>query len=315
MKKKVSKKNVKDEIISINTSKIHIEIQKGKKIPIICLHGLSGNLYSWDVIAPFLNSKGYSMYAYDLRGRGSSSKPKSTYGFSNHLEDLSQILEFYKLKKVILLGHSFGAMLAARFTILFPELVGGLILMDGGGLLSITRKLKILKVLQPSYERLGKVFPNKETYLEQIKNSPLIPNWSKTIENYFSKELQEVEGGFTCHMPAFVMEDEIKQMGGAIYPNQILTQFLSNPFETITRIKQGKNLDFEKIKCPTLILRATKMNLLPNDDLLPKKSFDEMLKRIPKSKGEELETNHYGMIFDDLPKRDLLIEKFLEEIV
>ena len=57
------------------------------------------------------------------------------------------------------------------------------------------------------------------------------------------------------------------------------------------------------------------MNLLPNDDLLPKKSFDEMLKRIPKSKGEELETNHYGMIFDDLPKRDLLIEKFLEEIV
>ncbi|MBP9885209.1 MAG: alpha/beta hydrolase, partial [Leptospiraceae bacterium] len=280
-----------------------------------CLHGLSGNLFSWDVIAPFLNEKGYSVYAYDLRGRGISSKPEIEYGFSNHIKDLFAVIEYYKLKRVILLGHSFGAMLAIRFAILFPELVSGIILMDGGGLLSITQKLKILKVLQPSYERLGKIFPNREMYLEQIKNSPLIPNWSKTIENYFSKELQEVEGGFTCHMPAFVMEEEMKRMGGAIYPSQILTQFLSNPLETIKQIKQGKNLDFEKIECRTLILRATKMNLLPNDDLLPKESFEEMLRRIPNATGEELETNHYGMIFDDLPTRDLLIEKFLGELV
>lgn len=315
MKKNVSSKKSKKETISVNGIKIHIEIRKGKKISVICLHGLSGNLYSWDVIAPFLNLKDYSVYSYDLRGRGNSTKPEIEYGFSNHIKDLFKIIEYYKLQKVVLLGHSFGAMLAVRFAILFPELVRGLILMDGGGLLSITRKLNILKVLQPSYERLGKIFPNKEMYLGQIKNSPLIPNWTKEIESYFSKELQAVEGGFTCHMPAFVMEEEMKQMGGAIYPSQILTQFLSNPLKTIKRIKQGKNLDFEKIQSPTLILRATKMNLFPNDDLLPKESFEEMLRRIPNSIGEELETNHYGMIFDNLPKRDLLIEQFLGELV
>ncbi|MBP9885210.1 MAG: alpha/beta fold hydrolase, partial [Leptospiraceae bacterium] len=76
MKKKVTKNNAKDEIISINNIKIHIQIRKGKNIPVICLHGLSGNLFSWDVIAPFLNEKGYSVYAYDLRGRGISSKPE-----------------------------------------------------------------------------------------------------------------------------------------------------------------------------------------------------------------------------------------------
>ena len=314
MAKKNKSKTIKEEFISINGIEIHIEIRKGKKNPIICLHGLSGNLYSWDKLSQYLHSKGYSVYAYDLRGRGFSTKERIEYGFLNHIEDLRKIIEHYKLKKVILLGHSFGAMLAVRFAIHFPELVKGLILMDGGGILPTFQKLKILKVLQPSYERLGKIFPDQNTYLQQIKDSPLIPNWTLAIENYFIKELHSVNGGYTCHMPPYVMEEELKQMGGAIYSLQIFKQLFMSPFETIKKIKQGKSLEFEKILCPTLLFRATKMNLFPNDDLLPQKSFAEMLRRIPNAIGLELSTNHYGMVFDTISERDESMVKFLHSI-
>ncbi|ABZ95179.1 Hydrolase or acyltransferase [Leptospira biflexa serovar Patoc strain 'Patoc 1 (Ames)'] len=309
---KVQSKTYFEEDISINGIQIHVGIWPGKKKPILCLHGLSGNLHSMATFANQLHKKGHKVISYDLRGRGHSSKPNHAYGFENHIKDLNMIIKHYQLKNFILLAHSFGCMIALRYTLLYPEQTKAMILMDGGGLLSVQKRIQILKVLKQSFERLDVIYRSKEEYINLVKNSPLVPKWTKKINDYFIKELHASQNGFICHMPKFVMEEELKEMGGSIQLWKVILNLLLHPKRTIKRMLYNRKPDFENIKIPTLVLRATQMNLFPNDDLLPKESFTEMIQRIPNSKGVEINTNHYGILFDNIKSRDKEIFNFIE---
>ncbi|XDD45840.1 alpha/beta hydrolase [Leptospira sp. WS39.C2] len=312
-KKPKLQNNHKEENLNSSGTNLHLKIWHGKKIPIICLHGLSGNLHSMESFAKLLNQKGHKVITYDLRGRGDSDKPINGYGFQNHVSDLNNIILHYNLKEVILLGHSFGCMIALRYVLLFPKQVKRMILLDGGGLLSIKKRIQILKVLKQSFDRLDVLFNTKNEYIEMVKNSPLIPKWTKTIESYFTKELRKTEIGYVCHMPKYVMEEELKEMGGAITLKNVFYQLILHPIKVGKKMIQNKRFDFENINVPTFIARAMNQNLFPNDDLLPKESFAEMLSRIPNAKGVELNTNHYGILFDELKERDESILKFINE--
>ncbi|MCW7482845.1 alpha/beta hydrolase [Leptospira kanakyensis] len=301
----------KEESITTNGIKINLGIWPGNKQTIVCLHGLSGNLYSMKSLAERLNRLGYKVISYDLRGRGKSDKPISGYGFQNHIQDLKGILTHYKIKNPIFFAHSFGCMIALRYAILYPESVQGMILMDGGGLLTLPKRIQVLKVLKQSFERLDVTFSTVSEYLKLIQNSPLIPKWSKEIEEYFRFELMKTKDGFVCHMPGYVMEEELKEMGGSMHFKNILKNLIFNPKNVLTKMKENRSLAFETIQVPTLILRATEMNLFPNDDLLPKTSFEFMLKQISNSRGKEIKTNHYGILFDKIKERDTVIEEFL----
>lgn len=302
----------KEEKIFINGNNIHIGVWYGQRHPIICLHGLSGNLHSMEPFAKKLHKLGHKVISYDLRGRGHSDKPKLGYGFEQHIQDLHQVIQHYKLNKPILLAHSFGCMIALRYALRFPNQIQSMILLDGGGLLSISKRIQILKVLKQSFDRLDVKFASPSEYIQLVKNSPLIPKWTKKIERYFLDELHMVENGYVCHMPKYVMEEELKAMGGSISLGKVFLNFLLHPIQTLGRMIQNKHLDFENIHTPLLILRATKMNLFPNDDLLPKESYEEMLTRLPNAKGMELSTNHYGILFDDLTERDNAIQDFIK---
>lgn len=308
---KTKAKKYKEESITTNGIQIRIGIWPGEKQTIVCLHGLSGNLHSMKPLAKRLNRLGYKVLSYDLRGRGNSEKPNSGYGIQNHINDLRGILSHYKIKNPIFFAHSFGCMIALRYTIVYPEVAKAMILMDGGGLLSLSKRIQVLKVLKQSFERLDITYPTVSEYLQLIQNSPLVPRWSKEIEEYFRLELHKSKDGYVCHMPGFVMEEELKEMGGSMHFSNILKYLIKDPKRVISKIKENKLIEFERIQTPTLILRATEMNLFPKDDLLPKESFESMLERIPKSRGIEIKTNHYGILFDKLKERDSAIETFL----
>ncbi|MCB1155620.1 alpha/beta fold hydrolase, partial [bacterium] len=52
----------------------------------VCLHGLAANVRQWDRLAENLAGR-VDLIAFDLRGRGFSSKPKDGYGPDAHLSD------------------------------------------------------------------------------------------------------------------------------------------------------------------------------------------------------------------------------------
>ena len=106
--------------------------------PVILLHGLSSSARIWELAAPYLAEKGLTCYAPDARGHGFTDKPQDSaenYCFDRVSSDLAAFLETCQLERPLLVGHSWGGMLALnytaqmRFGALAPR---GIVLVDGG---------------------------------------------------------------------------------------------------------------------------------------------------------------------------------------
>jgi proline iminopeptidase len=96
---------------------------------------------------PGMSSKGYHSLAeklgeknlaiiYDQRGTGQSKSEKvdaSTITMKGMLDDIEKIRMYLKVDKWVVLGHSFGGMLASHYTSHYPERTKGLILSSSGG--------------------------------------------------------------------------------------------------------------------------------------------------------------------------------------
>jgi pimeloyl-ACP methyl ester carboxylesterase len=103
--------------------------------PVLLLHGLASNARIWDGVAPKLLEAGLEPIAPDARGHGLTDKPDGDYGIEIFLRDLLTFIDAAHLDKPILVGHSWGGMLALEYAARFPigaRAPAGLVLVDGG---------------------------------------------------------------------------------------------------------------------------------------------------------------------------------------
>lgn len=94
-------------------------------------HGLASTSHIWDLMLPGL-SRRFHVVAYDARGHGLSSKPTSGYGFERVGADALAVIRATKLRNPVVVGHSWGAMVALDLAANHPRSVSGAVLLDGG---------------------------------------------------------------------------------------------------------------------------------------------------------------------------------------
>ena len=103
---------------------------------VILLHGLAQTAWLWTPVARRLRGVA-RVVAMDLRGHGLSDSPTDRYGPESQAGDVVAVAEGSGLldadgQRVILVGHGFGAIVAAWAAEAFGERCGGLVLVDGG---------------------------------------------------------------------------------------------------------------------------------------------------------------------------------------
>ncbi len=130
---------------------------KTKKPVLFFLHGLGGDLDAWRFIRDQLTQKGVPSIALDLRGHGYSDHPRKFAGYAmdNFVEDVAVIMEKEKLKKIILVGHCYGAITALHFALKHPEKLKKLIVISGSYAGPPYLIGKILKALAAGAANLG----------------------------------------------------------------------------------------------------------------------------------------------------------------
>jgi proline iminopeptidase len=125
-----------EQYIVTNNDTIHLKTF-GSGNPLLIING-----------GPGLNSKGFEPLAkilgetqkaivYDQRGTGKSNISKvdsSTITMDIMLEDIEKIRKHLGIEKWVVLGHSFGGMLASYYASKFPQQIKGLILSSSGGI-------------------------------------------------------------------------------------------------------------------------------------------------------------------------------------
>ena len=112
------------KVVSITLS--HNVIGEGQTI--VILHGLFGSKRNWSSIAKQLSDT-YRVLTVDLRNHGES--PWSdVHDYSSMAEDVATLIENECSKPPIVLGHSMGGKVAMYLSIMRPQLVAQLIVVD-----------------------------------------------------------------------------------------------------------------------------------------------------------------------------------------
>lgn len=134
---------------------------------IVLLHGKNFGGFAFRDVAKKLNEMGYRVIMPDQIGFGKSSKPQNfQFTFQTLAESTNQLLKSLGITKYTVLGHSMGGMLATRMSLMYPENVKKLILVNPIG-------LEDWKLLTP-YKSIDQM------YQLELKNTP------ESIKNYQS---------------------------------------------------------------------------------------------------------------------------------
>lgn len=98
--------------------------------PILFLNGMLATQTDWKATLRHLDGR-YRTVTYDGRARGKSGRSKD-YSFAGALDDVGTVIATTGLRRPILVGWSYGAMLAVRYAAVHPGGVAGIVLVDGG---------------------------------------------------------------------------------------------------------------------------------------------------------------------------------------
>lgn len=99
----------------------------GAGSPVLLLHGLGGTLLHWDAVAPLLTGA-HRVVAMDLRGHGLSGD--GPWEWEAVLDDVQAVVDHFGLTAPLVVGHSFGGMVAVRWALRHPD-GPGIVNIDG----------------------------------------------------------------------------------------------------------------------------------------------------------------------------------------
>ncbi|WP_216828383.1 alpha/beta fold hydrolase [Alkalihalobacterium elongatum] len=255
---------------------------------IICIHGLTANGRCWDAIAEKL-VKHYRVMAIDLRGRGDSSKPASGYHVNEHVKDIHAIIQQLNLEKVILVGHSLGAMIGVVFSSMYPETLSSLILIDGGEDL----REEVVDLLHPSINRVERSYENFYSYITQVSEIPFFSPWNNYLEQYFYSDVVHYDDGTVISKTK----------------KNIIQEELDNLMQPII------NTCHSSITVPTLILWAPNCLFHPTAYLISRETGTKLSEMIDDSKFIEIRgANHFSILFHEFEQTSSEIIHFLKEV-
>lgn len=123
----------------LNAQRVHyLSWNRGQgRRTVLALHGLASNARIWELTAEFLVDRGLELVALDLRGHGLTDKPDGDYGFDTFISDISAFVRALDIQRPVIVGHSWGAMLALEFASRYtigPYSPAGIVLVDGGAI-------------------------------------------------------------------------------------------------------------------------------------------------------------------------------------
>ena len=101
---------------------------------VVLIHGFSVPYFIYDPTFKYLTQSGFRVLRYDLFGRGFSDRPHTHYNLDLFVRQLADLLDALRFRRPVnLIGLSMGGLIASAFTVLHPQRVHKLVLIDPAG--------------------------------------------------------------------------------------------------------------------------------------------------------------------------------------
>src|SRR5207247_8746316 len=101
--------------------------------PVVLIPGLFGSAFGFRKLVPLLAQAGYRAIVIEPLGIGSSARPeKANYSLTAQADRIAAVLDSLGVRGALLIAHSIGRSAAFRLAYPLPDLVKGLLSIEGG---------------------------------------------------------------------------------------------------------------------------------------------------------------------------------------
>ena len=114
--------------ITSKGAKIAVDIEPPEPVQVLLIHGGPGAPADFGLMRTWLDAWRVGNARYDQRGVHRSSCDDGRWGLAAHVDDLEAVRSAAAKGKVIVVGHSFGGLIALAWAQAFPSQVRGLLL-------------------------------------------------------------------------------------------------------------------------------------------------------------------------------------------
>jgi pimeloyl-ACP methyl ester carboxylesterase len=126
------------------SSDLHIDDGgRGAALPVVLVHGNGASSAQWQTQLQHLRAARRAI-AYDMRGMGRSPIATSgDYSLGAMTSDLDAVISQSRLKRFVLVAHSYGGAVAATYAAKHPDRVAALVLVDSTGSVNIPEEAAV----------------------------------------------------------------------------------------------------------------------------------------------------------------------------
>src|SRR6266849_3271757 len=105
----------------------------GRGDPVVLIPGLFGSAYGFRKVVPLLVDAGYRTIVIEPLGVGASARPeKANYSLTAQADRIAAVLDSLHVRNALIMAHSIGGSEAFRLAYRRPDLVRGLLSIEGG---------------------------------------------------------------------------------------------------------------------------------------------------------------------------------------
>jgi lipase len=227
---------------------------------VLALHGITGSHMAYRSLARELagTTPPICLLAPDLRGRGRSAHLPEPYGIAVQVADLVAVLDGAGADRAIVVGHSMGCFIAARFAADHPDRTVAVVLLDGG--LPLASEFVMSDDAEEDeprgvFDRLDSTCATVEEYVAFWRNHPALKRaWDEDIDAFVHCDYVEDDDGVHC----------VVNETAAMLESQDLL------FDGLTR------KSVTRVRAPVRLMRAER-GMFDDEPLIPMPELEEFL--------------------------------------
>jgi pimeloyl-ACP methyl ester carboxylesterase len=184
---------------------------------VLAVHGITSSSRTWPFLAEALD---HPVFAPDLRGRGRSNHLPGPVGMARHAEDCAAVVRAIGGVPLVVVGHSMGGFVATVLAATRPDLVRGLVLVDGGLPFPAADEAATLAGLQPIKQRLQATY-TREEYRAWFRDHPAFArDWTPEAQAYADYDLPD-DPGRPAADPELVEADQLDMVQGTAFTDAL----------------------------------------------------------------------------------------------
>jgi pimeloyl-ACP methyl ester carboxylesterase len=109
---------------------LHVAVDEGQGPPVVLLHGIASSSVTFEKVVPLITAR-HRAVSIDLLGFGESPAPADAgYTIEEHVAALRRTLRTLRLRRIVLVGHSMGALIATRYAATYTRDVTRLVIVS-----------------------------------------------------------------------------------------------------------------------------------------------------------------------------------------